>query len=101
MPVTPNTMNATTQTAPAELSSANARLWKDRVVKNITSDPLGTSIDLSNTRFIDSSGLGVLLSLNKSIRARGGVMKLLNPSSAVAQLIELTRLHRVFEIVHA
>lgn len=94
-------MNNTTHTAPAELNSANARLWKDRVAKNIPSDTQETSIDLSNTRFIDSSGLGVLLSLNKSVRAAGGILKLLNPSPAVAQLIELTRLHRVFEIVHA
>ena len=56
---------------------------------------------IRRTRFIDSSGLGVLLSLNKTLRTQGGILKLLNPSNAVAQLIELTRLHRVFEIVHA
>ena len=94
-------MNTTTHTAPAELSSANARLWKERVAKSITTSQSETSIDLSNTRFIDSSGLGVLLSLHKTLRGNGGALKLLNPSSAVAQLIELTRLHRVFEIVHA
>ena len=57
-------------------------------------------IDLSKTRFIDSSGLGVLLTLNKNLRARGASLKLINPSSAVCQLIELTRLHRVFEMIH-
>lgn len=94
-------MNTTTHTAPAELSSANARLWKERVAKGITTNQPEASIDLSNTRFIDSSGLGVLLSLHKTLRGNGCALKLLNPSSAVAQLIELTRLHRVFEIVHA
>ncbi len=94
--MTPNTI-----TAPAELCSATARTWKDRVAKDISPQQSETSIDLSKTRFIDSSGLGVLLSLNKTLRAQGGALKLLNPSSAVAQLIELTRLHRVFDIVHA
>jgi anti-sigma B factor antagonist len=94
-------MNPNTITAPAELCSATARMWKERVTKDLGHQPNEASIDLSKTRFIDSSGLGVLLSLNKSLRAQGGVLKLLNPSAAVAQLIELTRLHRVFEIIHA
>jgi anti-sigma B factor antagonist len=94
-------MIQTTITAPAELCSATARVWKDRITKDLSAQQNEASIDLSKTRFIDSSGLGVLLSLNKTLRAQGGALKLLNPSSAVAQLIELTRLHRVFEIVHA
>lgn len=94
-------MTATAITAPAELCSATASQWKERVAKDLDIENQEACIDLSQTRFIDSSGLGVLLSLNKTVRARGGVLKLLNPSSAVAQLIELTRLHRVFEIVHA
>ncbi len=94
-------MTTNTITAPAELCSATARIWKDRVTKDISPQQSEACIDLSNTHFIDSSGLGVLLSLNKTLRAQGGVLKLLNPSSAVAQLIELTRLHRVFDIVHA
>ncbi len=94
-------MNATAIIAPAELCSTTSRQWKERITKDLTEQAQEISIDLSKTRFIDSSGLGVLLSLNKTLRAKGGVLKLLNPSSAVAQLIELTRLHRVFEIVHA
>ncbi len=93
-------MNTNPITAPNELCSSTARLWKERVSKDIANQT-EASIDLSKTRFIDSSGLGVLLSLNKTLQAQGGVLKLLNPSSAVTQLIELTRLHRVFEIVHA
>lgn len=93
-------MTNNTITAPAELCSSTARVWKDRVSKELSAKT-EASIDLSNTRFIDSSGLGALLSLNKALRAQGGELKLLNPSSAVAQLIELTRLHRVFEIIHA
>ena len=94
-------MNSTAITAPAELCSTTSRQWKERVIQNIANPQNEVNIDLSNTRFIDSSGLGVLLSVNKTLRAQGGILKLLNPSNAVAQLIELTRLHRVFEIVHA
>lgn len=94
-------MNTTPFIAPAELCSTTSRQWKERITKDLAAQQNKVSIDLSKTSFIDSSGLGVLLSLNKTLRAQGGVLKLLNPSSAVAQLIELTRLHRVFEIVNA
>ncbi|MFC5453432.1 STAS domain-containing protein [Prosthecobacter fluviatilis] len=95
------TLSASVQiNAPTELCAATARLWRDRLDRDIKPEHEDISIDLSKTRFIDSSGLGVLLTLNKSLRARGASLKLLNPSSAVCQLIELTRLHRVFEMIH-
>jgi anti-sigma B factor antagonist len=87
-------------TAPAELCASTARLWRDRLEKDIKPEHEEACIDLSKTRFIDSSGLGVLLTLNKNLRARGASLKLINPSAPVCQLIELTRLHRVFEIIH-
>ncbi|WP_395741429.1 STAS domain-containing protein [Prosthecobacter sp.] len=86
--------------APAELCASSARIWRDRLEKEIKPGHEEVCIDLSGTSFIDSSGLGVLLTLNKNLRARGASLKLLNPSSPVCQLIELTRLHRVFEIIH-
>lgn len=87
-------------TAPAELCAATARQWRDRLEHEIKAEHEDVCIDLSKTRFIDSSGLGVLLTLNKNLRSRGASLKLLNPATAVCQLIELTRLHRVFEIIH-
>lgn len=95
------TLTASAQiSAPAELCAATARLWRDRLDLEIKPGHEEVCIDLSKTRFIDSSGLGVLLTLNKNLRACGASLKLINPSSAVCQLIELTRLHRVFEIIH-
>lgn len=95
------TLNASAHiTAPDEVSAATARLWRDRMEHEIKPEHEEACIDLSKTRFIDSSGLGVLLTLNKKLRARGATLKLINPSPAVCQLIELTRLHRVFEIIH-
>lgn len=86
--------------APPELCASTARQWRDCLDHEVKAEHEEVHIDLSKTRFIDSSGLGVLLTLNKSLKARGASLKLVNPSSAVSQLIELTRLHRVFEIIH-
>jgi len=55
-------------------------------------------LDLEHVDFIDSSGLSVLVSTLKSAQAEEGNVILLNPSDGVRSLIELTRLHQVFEI---
>jgi anti-sigma B factor antagonist len=55
-------------------------------------------IDLKEVRFIDSSGLGVLVSGFKNASARQGSLKLSGLQSQVKSMFELTRLHRVFDI---
>ena len=60
-------------------------------------------IDLSETQLVDSCGLGALVAVNKwasSHNGNGAVpVRLVNPPLPVQQIFELTRLHRVFEIV--
>ena len=55
-------------------------------------------IDLDQVQFIDSSGLGALLSglKNAGLRSRGFILAGLQPR--VRSMFELTRLHRVFDI---
>lgn len=55
-------------------------------------------IDLKDVRFIDSSGLGALVSGYKNASARNGNLKLCSLQPQVKSMFELTRLHRVFEI---
>lgn len=55
-------------------------------------------IDLKEIHFIDSSGLGVLVSGYKNASVLHGSLKLSNLQSQVKSMFELTRLHRVFDI---
>jgi len=55
-------------------------------------------VDLKEVRFIDSSGLGVLVSGFKNASARQGSLKLSALQTQVRSMFELTRLHRVFDI---
>lgn len=55
-------------------------------------------IDLQDVRFVDSSGLGALVSGFKNASARNGNLKLCGLQPQVKSMFELTRLHRVFEI---
>ncbi|MBI2512579.1 MAG: STAS domain-containing protein [Opitutae bacterium] len=59
-------------------------------------------LDLSRTESVDSKGLGALVALYRWIqrhRDAGIAFRLLNPAPPARQLIELTRLHRLFEVV--
>jgi anti-sigma B factor antagonist len=55
-------------------------------------------IDLKDVLFIDSSGLGVLVSGFKNASTRQGSIKLSGLQTQVKSMFELTRLHRVFDI---
>lgn len=55
-------------------------------------------VDLKDVRFIDSSGLGVLVSGFKNASTRQGTLKLSSLQTQVKSMFELTRLHRVFDI---
>jgi anti-sigma B factor antagonist len=55
-------------------------------------------LDFSRAGFVDSSGLGVLVSLNKKISERGGAVALAGLDDDLRHLLELTRLATLFRI---
>lgn len=55
-------------------------------------------IDLDKVDFIDSSGIGALLSVQKKFRNIAKPVMLMNAKPTVISVIELLRLHRVFDI---
>ena len=55
-------------------------------------------IDCSNLTFIDSMGLGVLISLLRRVRQRSGDVKVAALSDEVKTIFEITRLHRLFDV---
>ena len=82
-----------------ELNAVNSTTFREAVRTALKEGITTLDIDLSQTRLVDSSGLGALIALHKTMCARGGAVRILHPNPMVYQLMELTRLHRVFEIV--
>ncbi len=82
-----------------ELTASNASDIKTEVKAAIEDTHTQIDIDLSTTGFVDSSGLGVLIGLHKAMVAKQGSIRILNPGESVQQVLELTRLHRLFEVV--
>jgi anti-sigma B factor antagonist len=55
-------------------------------------------LDLSETTFVDSMTLGVLLGAMKRVRSRGGHLRLVVAGADVRRIFEITLLDRVFPL---
>ena len=82
-----------------ELNQSNALALQERVNAVLTDSVKTIELDLSQTVYLDSHGLGALITLRNMMGRRKGVVRLLNPSRLVEHVLELTRLHRVLDIV--
>jgi len=55
-------------------------------------------IDLVDVKWVNSTGLGILMSLYREIENGGGTVAIANPSPKVAGLFKVTKLDRYFRI---
>ena len=70
------------------------RTYIDRILK---AAPPATIVDLSHLEYLDSSGLGLLLSLSKEYGSQGGKLVLIT-NETVDNILSLTRLNAIFSI---
>jgi anti-sigma B factor antagonist len=83
-----------------ELTAVNSASFRDQISALLPTASATIEIDLSSTRFVDSSGLGALFALYRATAQRNGVvLRLLNPRPEIRQLLELTQMQQLFEIV--
>jgi anti-sigma B factor antagonist len=83
-----------------ELTAVNSGDFREQVNTALAESPTVVEVDLSRTRFLDSSGLGALFALYRSVGdSSGTTLRLLNPAPEVRQLLELTQMQQLFEIV--
>ena len=79
------------------LDASNVRELKDTVQSMM--HPHGRVVlDMSGVKFVDSSGLGALISCLRLLNGRKGDFRLCAMSKSVRALFELMRMHRVFNI---
>ena len=55
-------------------------------------------VDLSDTTFLDSTALGVLIGAIKRLRARDGALTIVNVDQNIAKTFEITGLDQIFTI---
>ncbi len=81
------------------LDAAVARGFKQECEEAWADGINAVEIDLGVVQFIDSSGIGALLSIYKKLPAGSASVRLLRATPEVQSVIELLRLHRIFELV--
>jgi anti-sigma B factor antagonist len=55
-------------------------------------------IDLGDVDYIDSAGIGEMVTAYTAVKNRGGELKLLNLTKKVKDLLQITKLYTVFDV---
>lgn len=79
------------------LDASNAKAFKDAMQDVIQKNNL-VILNLQRLEFVDSSGLGALLSALRSINDKEGELRLFGMTKPVQALFELVRMYRLFAI---
>ena len=80
-----------------QLIVANRNELKETVLTSLESGDLKFVFDFTATGYIDSSGLGVLVSISKKIREAGGALRLAGLNEDLGMMFELTKLDTLFK----
>ena len=75
--------------------------FRDMVIGELEKGGRKFVIDFARTGYIDSAGLGVLISVSKQIRAEGGELALTNLNDDLRSLFHLTKLDTLFGIIES
>lgn len=81
-----------------QLIVGNRHDLKQKVLDAIAVGDRKVLIDFTDTGYIDSSGLGVLVSLSKKLREADGELRLAGLNDDLRTLFELTKLDTLFKI---
>lgn len=81
-----------------EIDLYNAPTLKDIIKKNIEAQKYNIVINLEKVSYIDSSGIGALISSLSNLKKYQGGLKIINVTGSVKKVFELTKLTSFFEI---
>jgi len=73
-------------------------MLRDRIQKMLEGGETKFLLNLSDVDYIDSSGLGELVSSFTTVKSQGGTLKLLSLTRRVRDLMQITKLLTVFDV---
>jgi anti-sigma B factor antagonist len=68
------------------------------ILRDTVRELIGKGNNLGDVNYIDSSGIGELVSAFTTVRNQGGELKLLNLTKKVHDLLQITKLYTVFDV---
>ena len=88
-------------TVSGELDAATASYLCGRLAELEMEGATNVVLDLARLNFMDSTGLGVIVTEHKRVQRVGGTLTIFSPSSPVRRLFEITGLTQCLDIVPA
>ena len=82
-----------------EIDLFTAPELKQVLAESIEAGRVRIIVDLSETTFLDSTALGVLIGAVKRLRSRDGQLVIVNTDANIAKTFEITGLDKIFTIV--
>jgi len=73
-----------------EIEMSTIKAFRDRLYDLIEHSGKNISVDLSRVSYIDSSGIGVLLTAARELKKRGRSLKIENPSERIQGVIKIS-----------
>lgn len=74
------------------------RIFRQLIIDVVALGKKKAILNLADVTHIDSTGLGELVKAHTTLRVNGGKLKLIKVPSRAQALVQLTRLHTVFEL---
>ena len=73
------------------------------VVRDVINDLMGKGnkkilLNLGQVDYIDSSGIGVLVTGFSTVRSQGGELKMVNLSKRIRDLLQITKVYNLFDV---
>lgn len=84
--------------AEGQLIVGNRQELKNLITGGLEAGERRFVIDFSRTGYIDSSGLGALVTISKQVREQGGELRIAGLNDDLRALFELTKLDTLFAI---
>lgn len=83
---------------PTRIDASNSIELKDMISDTVAKGIFKIVIDMSKTNFIDSSGLGAIVSKISVCKNNNGDVRLVLLSDRVLEILEITHLNKIFKI---
>lgn len=72
-------------------------ILRDEITKNLSEEKKKLVLDLGGVSYMDSAGVGELVSVYTSVKNRGGELKLANLTKKIKDLLTITQLMTIFD----
>ena len=73
-------------------------ILRDTINRLVDDGQVKVVLDMKEVTRLDSAGIGMLVSKYLTVRRAGGTIKILHPNERTDHLMDITKLHTVFEV---